>query len=1623
MLKSAKKKNVCYFVYLLFTAVFLFTSCDNMFHKPVEAWFEKYTDTAAIELQELDGEYPQNAKGITCIPSGDSHTVTFYLRNPQNYVLIPGFIKTSGDPYDTSDVIIEQDQDDRAIIRMRYVGSFLKLKDQETDPEAKSLSGRVTLVESESERSFEEWPVELSANSVPLPVKSPAFQVDGSDYSTANYWVCFYMPKYSTIEDAIHQDTKYLIVNGTRKYIKNDTIYTDEECTTADENFKTTKPSGLGNLSQLTENSNGVDFDFDETKCPDGYKVMYYNTKHHPSTDTYNVSFTAEDTEGLSSSISISNKAKQLVEPVFNVESNNTYDADETSFLYKVTISHPFTCTDDTSCGKGVTINYTITEENGAIVFADGTSSKLSGKATDKVTINLPKGKYKITADAVKNYYIASEKTEVEHVKVLRPAVYYISQTGRDEESTAGSSADPYRTIQYVIKKFFDGVTEGEYDPDSNCYIYVMTNLTAPDDFNWGASVDAFVYISPSSSYTGKITIKGSGGKRTIDLENNGKTGIFIAGGNVEIDNINLTNISTDTGSVYTIYTSGGNIIYSNGSVNNCKGINHGHVCVYNVEKFTMSNVSFSESGSDTGNALGAIKIKAGEVECKNCTFTKLTSQSGAGAIENKGTLTLTDCKFTNCSSNSHGGAIINDGGALTLTGVTIDGCKAGGDASWAKNRGGAIWNKSTNNLVLENVVIKNCAFNEGATTPLGAAIYSEDDIELKGKNTIINNKLPNGTASNVYITTTSKLKITGDITGSRIGINVPWTAGALGAPSVGSPVAFTDGYNYLETNSSKPGVIFTAENGYGITPITSGTGAGEAAFAVSSGAMYTALDYNFSFALKDVLGNTAHGFMPGKGASYTIVPTVKRTEATPAEPTTLHYKAADKELYVNYNSTTGVYSSPAAEGNKVTWTAALMNGSYKVADLSVTSTSSGIKVSVPDTVTREDTYTIKLSVKYLGITHDANFNLVCDNSAENAASYIASLTSAGTYDVKVKGYVGPAETDGLSKVANAIKTRSSGIYIKLDASETTVGGTSLVEYNDGEYFKACTALKEIKLPDWMEFVIHNLFDGCTNLSSVTLSENTQWICQDAFKNCSSLTSISIPAGITGSGSTHGIAKGAFVGCKSGFKIIYAGTREQWGAVKRPSDAWHDGATEPDGTGGSVICADGSRPGLDWAPIPDVMDIPDGTVPNAADYPHLAISSAEGFDRLATWSQTTNFEGMEIKLTKDVTVSDDLMIYQFNGTFDGNGKSITQNFTLSDTDDHVGFTTLRGKSLYKSTKAMFWSIEGASTIKNLTVKGNATRAGLVANMFGGTIEDCVSEVDISDSKYWYANLGGFVSSIRGSDVAIIKNCVFKGTINTTNPGGSYSGSGTDEAGGIAASVDNDKAIIDSCINKGVVGYSAANGGKDIGRAGGIVGYISSRAIVRNCKNMGTVCGDGYTAGIVSFAAYCSVINCSNVGVLAKYDGDSEKTSGLFGTVMPKTGSPRWPNLKNNCNSGDADVAFISYFRADGSSTYGYSKPDTSYMAGNYSIFGAAPKPTVYVSERDSGFTETNWTDLSFDTAIIDGFTSSETDYETVRSSLNGWVSSANTAAGSTLYKSWKLGSKGPELDLGELEDK
>ena len=1645
---------------------------SDSFQNKAGAYFKEMTSTAAVASYSLGSTKSMTDKnGNICFDYDSDKTISFTLRNPQHYTFTIGKNMTltlagnngrSSMPLSNT-VVLKQDSSDTTKLYLTFPAEFLK-----ANPLGANISPVITMMHPVSLVPFTPYEdLKLSSNATP-PMPNGAVAMQTSD--TPSKWVvCFNMPNAAII-DEFHRDLESISVNNNSAKVSVSGGVISLEGGGA---ISSTAPAGL-----VANQNTGLSF------SPNG-QAVYYSTGDEADEKERVYTVKVTDNAGLVSSFGISTRGFKLSAPdAYLIDDTNfahpfdtdyaanknfiSQEEDGSSFisLHGIAKTEAVTYTD--SSGNTQTIPQTDYDPSNAQILYEVYLEDTFTTLVDSGIIKGLTGKIPVPAGTsyVRAYVRKPLYSDSEVVTWWCRAVstrFFVSETGDDVLYT-GSRDKPYRTIQKAVSMFGEGIYQGDYDPDCACQIKVLSaELTPPSDFDFALNGGAYINIPdpasvptmPLSSAT--INIEGDGGAKTVNLSGRNAKLLIAECGNVVLTDINLTGADfsaaaynealVEIASAASVRMNSVAISKNKLTVAATSAIN----IVKNSGTLRMNDSSVAENtrGID-GSTCVVLNCDGGETTLSNTSILNHHEDWTPAFIAASATFDMTGGEI---KDNTESNYIIESNGLVTMTGVTVQ-----NNGNLAASSGiHIVGNKMTLKdcvitknkadcgagiMVEGELVLDSCSITENTAADDGAGVFcssSATKISLKGKNTVYDNHTVSEPAkqNNIYLDDnatppalpTLKLFVEDDISGSKIGLHYPEAI----KPTLSVSVPFTSGYNYGTKNKEKPGACFSSDYNYGISDISSN----EAAFVVSSGSMYDALDYNFVLGLKEADGAAASCMYFGSDAVFAIDATVTRKEpGSGSTPTPLYLNTADKKLYLDPG-----FTNKAAGDKLVSLAAALYNGSSKVCDLDVTWGTNKITVEVPASSARfPDNYIIKIYRNFLGVDSSAGFDIACNHSAEAAAYYIKGLSS-GTYTVEVEGVVGPAmdySTDeitagdqGLAKVAKAIKNAAGGVWIVLDARETSYVPSSdpenlLSNYNDNSYFAGCTKLKEMYLPEWLQFIVARndggnyvgLFEGCSGLTKIELTDSVKLLMPNAFKGCTALASITLPKNVSGSGDDHGIMAGAFVDCKSGFKINYAGTREQWGKTARGS-AWHDGPEEPEETSGSVTCTDG-KCGFDWVVIayPDVMELPDGTVPTAADYPQLAISSAEGFDRLASWSQTSALAGIEFTLLNNVTVSDNLLIKQFRGTFDGNGKSITQNFTLSDTSSSSVYTALNN-SLYSNTKALFWSIEKDATIKNLTVKGSATRAGLVANMFGGTIEDCVSEVDISDSKYWYANLGGFVSSIRGSDVAIIKNCVFKGTINTTNPGGSYSGSGTDEAGGIAASVDNDKAIIDSCINKGVVGYSAANGGKDISRAGGIVGYTDSKVIIRNCKNMGTVCGDGYTAGIVSFTDSCSVINCSNVGVLAKYNDSSEKTSGLFGTVFAETTAIRWPTLKNNCNVGDADVAFISYFRVDGNNTY--DKPDTSYMAGNYSIFGAAPKPTEYVSEKSDKFTA--WTDLSFDTAIIDGFTSSETDYETTRSSLNGWVSSANAAAGSTLYKSWKLGSKGPELDLGALENK
>jgi hypothetical protein len=877
---------------ILLASVFLFSACDLNsllnpdYDEPVNEFLKEYTETAGIMAMELDGSYPVNSEGITCLPCTGDRKIKFYLRNPQNYTLN---VSMETEDSVNTDVTVKQDKNDKSLITLLYPKDYLLNKDK--DMADKNISGVIKIVEPKSGRSFADYSVSLHANSLPPAIKNAVFQVDSADINNANYVICFYFPELSTIENEIHQDVNVLLVNGEKKYVSGTTIYSDEECTLPDLNFTTEKPAVL---------TSETSYSFDTVNIPSNYIPFYFNTKINPSTDEIRYSFILQDSEGLKGNeVSISNRARQLNPPMFNVKSSKNYDVEEDTGYFTLLITHDGLCTDDTASGT-VTLNYTIIETNGSSVFEGGSSSELKGSSNGSASVSLPKGTYKITASVTKNYYITSDEISVKFVNINRSPVFYVAENGDDNKNT-GAKFSPYRTVQKAIDVF----TADNYE-NAECRIYIMTDLTPPDDFDFSINSNSFINIP---DFINNVIIFGFDGTPTIDAERT----------------------SENEGRVLKTV---------------CKGT------------VTLEN----------------IKLKGG--------YLTESVDSTGGGIYNESTLVINGGSIYGNTAVSGGG--IYNNGFLTLCGVDVSCNKA--------QSGGGVYNESSSELI------------------------------VKGKNTVYGNTLLNGTEqSNIYLPVTLKIKIDGDISGSKIGVNVPWKSEDSGAPVIGDPAAFTSGYGYGTTNTSLPGEIFKSENSYSITDEN-----GEAAFAEGGAGIYTALDFVFDLGLDRAEEDGSYTFYAGHKKVFTVTPIVK------IGTTEFIYNEALQTL------------PEVSTEETITWNAIISCGSVLTGDMGVTVTDN--KITIPAALSYPETFILKVTAEYMGVAHSKEFEITgieATDIADNidAINDIIASSSANKIEVLVTG-----QLDISGSVFTDI---SSGKTLTLIRSDDIAPSTSMLNLAD----------------------------------------------------------------------------------------------------------------------------------------------------------------------------------------------------------------------------------------------------------------------------------------------------------------------------------------------------------------------------------------------------------------------------------------------------------------------------------------------------------------------------------------------------------------------------------------------
>lgn len=780
----------------IFLLSFVFSSC-SFFNEPVKEFFKEYTETAAIEKIEYSVPTRVDKDGNICISSDEDLSCFLYMRNPQVYDVALKYLlkdaaaekRLNGTSFkyivSFANSTIDQNSEDRNLGSLRFTRQFLESCEKSADINDRKLSGEIFVYHPKTGRDFKSFPVELNVNSPPPSIENPLLQLTAE--SGGKYVLCFYMP---VLTDTVHAaDTKTFVFNGSRRYFKNDpaAMYVSPDFSSQDPEFMTTYSGTLFPLE-----SGGVQFD---AEAPSGYRVFYYNTGVDFTEREVYYDISIIDDAGFENRIGVSNWPYKLSAPQINITEGSTVSAGEDSGTFALRISHSGIAASNTKskpCGD-VEVVYTVTKEG--TPYKSGTI-KVSPSSPGGVM--LPAGKnYKIKTYAKKNYFIASDNTDVTF-NISRSGVYYVSQNGT---STAlGTKGDPLRTIQQAINDIdvqidsFGVLTEGYT-------INLLTDIT-PDKSDTFTN-ETLVNI-PKKDMDVKYTFNGVNGVKKIDAQRN-------AGSKGKILKVKCSDAENKTQIIM-------NDLILTGCYTDSKGgaveLNDSYDGYFIAD---FNNVTFegnTVSGNDF-NGGGAIYANGNNNDSSVVTLNKCL-------LKNNTTLGL-----------ANGGAVYATGGCsfhIKNTSIINNNCE---------NKGGAIF--YTANLVLEGTTITGNISNKGGAV----YIYNPNNtrgatLKISGKNIITENKLSDDSEANIRLGNQYSIRqiisIAGSLAGSKIGISAVIEPAegdneTANAPTVGHNLVFTTGYS-----TYNPGVVpskyFIGDN---FTVVSDN---GEAALSVGGGSI-----------------------------------------------------------------------------------------------------------------------------------------------------------------------------------------------------------------------------------------------------------------------------------------------------------------------------------------------------------------------------------------------------------------------------------------------------------------------------------------------------------------------------------------------------------------------------------------------------------------------------------------------------------------------------------------------------------------------------------------------------------------------------------------------------------------
>ena len=253
---------------------------------------------------------------------------------------------------------------------------------------------------------------------------------------------------------------------------------------------------------------------------------------------------------------------------------------------------------------------------------------------------------------------------------------------------------------------------------------------------------------------------------------------------------------------------------------------------------------------------------------------------------------------------------------------------------------------------------------------------------------------------------------------------------------------------------------------------------------------------------------------------------------------------------------------------------------------------------------------------------------------------------------------------------------------------------------------------------------------------------------------------------------------------------------------------------------------------------------------------------------------------------------------KYQGTFDGNGKTI-RNLFISSTSNEIGFFGYVADCRIKNI-----------TFDNAKVKGN---------------DNCSTGI-----------LAGYVRSCVIENIKTTENCSVEGQYETGGIAGGANGNisncenhaivkGLHSVGGIVGICFDSENSITSCAN-----YGEITGTEDF--VGGIIGYFGEGSL-QNSANYGNVSGDARVGNLIGYANICNINNVLGIGNITANYADC---NGLIVGYIADASSSASGILAYNSSAkmtidgteltGDADVAIGS-----GSLTYPEGKDEADVV--------------------------------------------------------------------------------------------